>query len=619
MFYLKTRSWMTTLRTLRLATPALLLSALPLEAGAAPGQGTLYGTSGNPSSFGSVDPNTGVISEIGPTGVGAVPSLAVRSNGTVYGGGGAGNPILYIIDANDGSAAAVGATGEDGSIGGMDFDENGVLFGALNILGGGQTGSDHLFIIDPGTGVATMLGPFGSCDGESCSIEGIESLAFDGGEPATLWGAKTARGAAGTPGLYTINPGSGQATFVTALDRGSTGLPPSGGLSSLQFACDGTLYGGTARAQNAATDGGRLVTVDTSTGDVSFVGTDAIANGTSMASLAFSIPNCDPPSNTNLYGCCTGAPLDGFDPALCGEDVCEDNPGSFSFPPYIWGGVSNGVNDLTKHLHVDMDTDSIHFTDLYFTAGPNSPTSSDAPCRADTTTAGDLTCGFEGEVNVIAGPATIESFVPDGVTGVSTSLSEDKKKLRLIIATATNPLVQGTHRLGKMELRVGDPSGVVVTTSGTVVGANGDGGDPAQLQVEPFSPLDIYVGTVIPVPGNCVAGLTCDSDGDKVQDASDNCINLPNPNQADANHDGCGDACGAPLTCDLTGDGRQTASDFSVLSIDFGCTAGVGNCPGDCTGDGRTTSPDFTALSVDFGNVIGPSGIIHPSRDAACH
>ncbi|MHC4218650.1 MAG: NHL repeat-containing protein [Planctomycetota bacterium] len=613
MFFLKTRSWTTTLRTLRLATPALLLCALPLEAGAVPGQGTLYGTSGNPSSFGSVDPNSGVISEIGPTDVGAVPSLAVRSNGTVYGGGGAGNPTLYIIDANDGSAAPVGATGEGGSIGGMDFDESGVLFGSLNILGGGQTGSDHLAIIDPGSGVAGVLGPFGICDGESCSIEGIESLAFDAN--GVLWGAKTARGAAGPPGLYTINPGSGQANLVTALDLEGTGQPPSGGLSSLQFACDGTLYGGTARAQNAANDGGRLVTVDTSTGDVTFVGTDTIANGTSMASLAFSIPNCDPPTNTNLYGCCTGAPLDGFDPALCGEGVCENNP-SF-FPPYIWGGVSNGVNDLTKHLHVNIDTNSTHFTHLYFTAGPDSPDPSAVPCRADTTTAGDLTCGFEGEVNVIAGPATIESFVPDGVTGVSTSLSEDKKKLRLVIAAATNPLVEGTHRLGLMELRVGDPSGVVVSTSGTVVGANGDGGDPAQLQVEPFSPLDIYVGTVVSLPDL----PEFDADEDLVKNAFDNCIDVSNPDQADTNHDGCGDACTESLTCDLTGDGKQTAPDFNVLSIDFGCTAGVGNCPGDCTGDGKTGAPDFVGLSLEFGKSIpapGPSGITHPSRDPAC-
>jgi hypothetical protein len=250
---------------------------------------------------------------------------------------------------------------------------------------------------------------------------------------------------------------------------------------------------------------------------------------------------------------------------------------------------------------------------LYFTAGPDSPDHNAVPCRADTTTAGDLTCGFEGEVNVVAGPATIESFLPDGVTGVSTSLSEDKKKLRLVIAAATSPLVEGTHRLGLMELSVGDPSGVVVTTSGTVVGANGDGEDPAQLEVKPFGPLKIYVGTVVSLPDL----PRFDADNDLVENALDNCINVSNPDQADANHDGCGDACEG-LSCDLTGDGKQTAPDFNALSIDFGCTAGVGNCSGDCTGDGNTSAPDFLALSLDFGKTFpapGPSGITNPSRD----
>jgi len=116
-----------------------------------------------------------------------------------------------------------------------------------------------------------------------------------------------------------------------------------------------------------------------------------------------------------------------------------------------------------------------------------------------------------------------------------------------------------------------------------------------------------------PMPGGA------DTDGDTVEDAFDNCIDDSNSNQDDADHDGCGDPCDA-LTCDLTGDGRITAPDFTVLSIDFGCTLGVGLCPGDCTGDGRTTAPDFTQLSIGFSDETGPSGISNPSRDTAvCH
>jgi len=115
-----------------------------------------------------------------------------------------------------------------------------------------------------------------------------------------------------------------------------------------------------------------------------------------------------------------------------------------------------------------------------------------------------------------------------------------------------------------------------------------------------------------PLPGGA------DTDGDTVEDAFDNCSADSNSNQDDADHDGCGDACD-DLLCDLTGDGKQTSPDFVVLSLDFGCTAGVGNCPGDCTGDGKTTSPDFVNLSLDFGNQNGPSGITNPSRDASCN
>ena len=44
-----------------------------------------------------------------------------------------------------------------------------------------------------------------------------------------------------------------------------------------------------------------------------------------------------------------------------------------------------------------------------------------------------------------------------------------------------------------MELNFTAPEGVVITTSGTVVEANGDGGDPPALIVTPLTPLNIYV------------------------------------------------------------------------------------------------------------------------------
>jgi len=104
-----------------------------------------------------------------------------------------------------------------------------------------------------------------------------------------------------------------------------------------------------------------------------------------------------------------------------------------------------------------------------------------------------------------------------------------------------------------------------------------------------------------------------DSDGDTVEDAFDNCSQDSNSDQADGDHDGCGDECDPDLLCDFTGDGAVGGPDFIIQSGAFGCN--TGSCPGDCTGDGATGGPDFIALSGEFGQKKGPSGITNPSRD----
>ena len=119
-------------------------------------------------------------------------------------------------------------------------------------------------------------------------------------------------------------------------------------------------------------------------------------------------------------------------------------------------------------------------------------------------------------------------------------------------------------------------------------------------------PLSASAG---PLPGGP------DTDGDNIEDAFDNCTLVSNSNQADEDHDGCGDPCDASITCDRTGDGVVGVGDFVIISADFGCTAGVGSCPGDCTGDGVTGTPDVVSISAEFGNSVGPSGITNPSRD----
>ncbi len=258
------------------------------------GSGTLFGTDASGGNLITVNQTTGVGSIVGFMAAGVVPSLALDpTTGILYAGRGGGAPFLYTVNPATGAATFVGNSGLGfAAIGGMDFASNGTLFAAVNIAGDGGTGSDHLATINKATGAATIVGPFGSCTGVvvpsggggSCSIEGIEAIAFDA--QGILWGAKSARGSAGAPGLYTINPFTGTAFFVVPILDGG-GNPPSGGVVSLQFRCDGTLFGGTARGIGVP-DGGRLITINPASGQFSFVGgATATSFGQSLGGLAF--------------------------------------------------------------------------------------------------------------------------------------------------------------------------------------------------------------------------------------------------------------------------------------------------------------------------------------------
>lgn len=120
-------------------------------------------------------------------------------------------------------------------------------------------------------------------------------------------------------------------------------------------------------------------------------------------------------------------------------------------------------------------------------------------------------------------------------------------------------------------------------------------------------PLAAFAG---PTPGGV------DSDGDGVENAFDNCTTASNTNQADADHDGCGDVCDPPTDADATGDTVVGTPDFVQLLAQFGSTTGGS---ADFTGDGFVGTPDYILLLAQFGNVVGPSGITNPSRDlTAC-
>lgn len=96
-----------------------------------------------------------------------------------------------------------------------------------------------------------------------------------------------------------------------------------------------------------------------------------------------------------------------------------------------------------------------------------------------------------------------------------------------------------------------------------------------------------------------------DTDGDGVEDGTDNCPLLANADQADGDGDGVGDACDGstgPIG-DLDGDGAVGGADLAILLAAWGpcprCTAGA--CPADLDGNCTVDGADLATLLASWG------------------
>lgn len=314
---------------------------------ASPGTGILFGTDAGAGMLLQVNTGTGVGTVVGPMGFNA-PALAKDPiTGKLYAGSGSLADNLYEINPADGSATLKGASGlgTQSYYGGMDFDSAGVLYASMSLAGGGNTGSDYLVTVNTSNGVATVVGPFGICTGNSiphnvadgsCTLEGMEAIAFDAA--GNLWAAENVRGAFGAAGLYSVNKITGAATFSDPITDGSG--HPSGGVVTLQFACDGTLYGGSARRTGGNTDGGFLGTINVGTGAWAPVGVVAATSGdpaNSLGGLAFDTNPCPTPTPsptptpTPTTGPFTQTPAGGTPVAVGGIlGLTDEQPGSGS-------------------------------------------------------------------------------------------------------------------------------------------------------------------------------------------------------------------------------------------------------------------------------------------------
>ena len=106
-----------------------------------------------------------------------------------------------------------------------------------------------------------------------------------------------------------------------------------------------------------------------------------------------------------------------------------------------------------------------------------------------------------------------------------------------------------------------------------------------------------------------------DTDGDGVPDNLDNCINVANPSQLDADGDGYGNACDA----DLDNNGTVSATDFALMRSVLGASSGSGAlaAAADLDGNGTVTATDFALLRAALGGNPGPSAL-HPNCPPTC-
>lgn len=210
----------------------------------------------------TIDLATGVGTLLGPSGLDAVPGLAINSEGEIFGTEG-DTGDLYRIDAAAGEAHFVAATGIN-YLDGIAFDENDVLYGVA------WDPPDYtLLTIDTETGAVTPIGPTGDI---------MTGLAFDPAD-GQLYGSVGGFDPVNPDGIYRIDKTTGAATLL-----GATGFGRA--TPDLYFDADGNMYGIKGGGQSP----NNLIAIDKTTGAGSVVGSIGFSAVSGLAGFYGEVP-----------------------------------------------------------------------------------------------------------------------------------------------------------------------------------------------------------------------------------------------------------------------------------------------------------------------------------------
>ncbi|RMF65683.1 MAG: DUF4394 domain-containing protein, partial [Calditrichaeota bacterium] len=242
------------------------------QAGPLAKAGVVYATTGHKDggNFLTIDPATGAGTLVGPTGLSAVPGLAINSKGEIYGAE-ASNGKLYKIDASTGAATFVANTGLS-FLDAIAFDADDNLYGVDAIF--------NLYRIDPATGATTVVGNTG---------ENITGLAFNPVN-GSLWGSSGGVNSVVKDGIYKIDKTNGNATLI-----GKTGL--GGATPDIFFDENGNLFGVKGGGGGATST---LISIDKSTGAGTVIGSVGFK---SVSGLAYGlIPDISGTPSSHDFG-----------------------------------------------------------------------------------------------------------------------------------------------------------------------------------------------------------------------------------------------------------------------------------------------------------------------------